>query len=106
MAAVEEDTHFTRAADNDPRCSRETPCLTHGLWQRLGNVTSAFFASVSWPMLSAEKFQAARRQLQQPPVQRPRRVYLDYNATAPLSAEAKAAMIAALDVTGNPSSVH
>jgi cysteine desulfurase len=36
----------------------------------------------------------------------PRRVYLDYNATAPLRPDAKAAMIAALDVTGNPSSVH
>ncbi|WP_294614209.1 cysteine desulfurase family protein [uncultured Roseovarius sp.] len=34
------------------------------------------------------------------------RIYLDYNATAPLRAEAKAAMIAAMDVVGNPSSVH
>jgi cysteine desulfurase len=34
------------------------------------------------------------------------RVYLDYNATAPLRAEAKAAMIAAMEVAGNPSSVH
>ncbi|MCT8160527.1 cysteine desulfurase family protein [Pseudoruegeria sp. SHC-113] len=34
------------------------------------------------------------------------RVYLDYNATAPLRAEARAAMIAAMDVAGNPSSVH
>ena len=34
------------------------------------------------------------------------RVYLDWNATAPLRAEAKAAMIAAMDVVGNPSSVH
>ncbi len=34
------------------------------------------------------------------------RVYLDHNATAPLRAEARAAMIAAMDVTGNPSSVH
>jgi cysteine desulfurase len=34
------------------------------------------------------------------------RVYLDWNATAPLRPEARAAMIAALDVTGNPSSVH
>jgi cysteine desulfurase len=32
--------------------------------------------------------------------------YLDYNATAPLRAEAKAAMISALDLVGNPSSVH
>ncbi|MFY0691293.1 MAG: aminotransferase class V-fold PLP-dependent enzyme [Paracoccaceae bacterium] len=34
------------------------------------------------------------------------RVYLDYNATAPLSAAAREAMIAAMDVVGNPSSVH
>ncbi len=34
------------------------------------------------------------------------RVYLDWNATAPLRAEARAAMIAAMDVVGNPSSVH
>jgi len=34
------------------------------------------------------------------------RVYLDYNATAPLRDEARAAMIAAMDVAGNPSSVH
>ena len=34
------------------------------------------------------------------------RCYLDWNATAPLRAEARAAMIAAMDVVGNPSSVH
>ena len=34
------------------------------------------------------------------------RAYLDWNASAPLRPEARAAMIAALDVTGNPSSVH
>ena len=34
------------------------------------------------------------------------RVYLDWNATTPLRAEARAAMIAAMDVVGNPSSVH
>ncbi|WP_149586735.1 cysteine desulfurase family protein [Tabrizicola flagellatus] len=34
------------------------------------------------------------------------RVYLDWNATAPLRPEAKAAMIAAMDLVGNPSSVH
>lgn len=33
-------------------------------------------------------------------------VYLDYNATAPLKPAAKAAMIAAMELTGNPSSVH
>ncbi|WP_126137003.1 MULTISPECIES: cysteine desulfurase family protein [Tritonibacter] len=34
------------------------------------------------------------------------RVYLDHNATSPLRPEARAAMIAAMDVCGNPSSVH
>lgn len=34
------------------------------------------------------------------------RVYLDWNATTPLRPEAKAAMIAAMDLVGNPSSVH
>lgn len=34
------------------------------------------------------------------------RVYLDWNATTPLRPEARAAMAAALDLCGNPSSVH
>lgn len=33
-------------------------------------------------------------------------VYLDHNATVPLRPEAKAAMVAALDACGNPSSIH
>jgi len=36
----------------------------------------------------------------------PQRVYLDWNATAPLRPEARDAVVAALDVCGNPSSVH
>jgi cysteine desulfurase len=34
------------------------------------------------------------------------RVYLDWNATAPIRPEARAAALAALEVVGNPSSVH
>jgi cysteine desulfurase len=34
------------------------------------------------------------------------RAYLDYNATAPLRAEVRARMVEALDIYGNPSSVH
>src|SRR5271154_3691092 len=34
------------------------------------------------------------------------RAYLDYNATAPLRTEARAAMAAAFDLPGNPSSIH
>lgn len=36
----------------------------------------------------------------------PRRTYLDHNATQPLRPAARAAMLSALDVVGNPSSVH
>ena len=34
------------------------------------------------------------------------RIYLDWNATAPLCAEACVAISAALDAVGNPSSIH
>jgi cysteine desulfurase len=34
------------------------------------------------------------------------RIYLDWNATAPLRPQARAAMVAAMDAVGNPSSVH
>ena len=34
------------------------------------------------------------------------RAYLDWNATAPLRPQARRAMEAALDLVGNPSSVH
>ena len=34
------------------------------------------------------------------------RVYFDHNATTPLREEARAAIVAAMDVVGNPSSVH
>ncbi len=35
-----------------------------------------------------------------------RRTYLDYNASAPLRVEARAAMLSVLELVGNPSSVH
>ena len=100
LAAVQEETQFTRCADNDPRCSRATPCLTHGLWQGLGDVTSKFFDSVSLADVvgSAYRPQATRATHA--------RTYLDYNATAPLHPNARAAMVAALDAGGNPSSAH
>ena len=39
-------------------------------------------------------------------VRPPNRTYLDYNATAPLRPEARQAALAAMETTGNPSSVH
>ena len=107
MAAVEEVTHFTRCTDNDPRCSVGTPCLTHGLWSALSRATSEFLESVSLAdVLPGGEFavKAAATVTESPAS--PRRAYLDYNATAPLCSEAKVAMIEALDVVGNPSSVH
>ena len=103
MTAADEETHFTQCTEGGPHCARETPCLTHGLWQRLGNVTSAFFSSVSLADVANRDFTAVRSRAASATAGR---VYLDYNATAPLRAEAKAAMIEALDVAGNPSSVH
>ncbi len=103
MFAVDEDTHFTRCADSDSHCSRDTPCLTHGLWRRLGQVTSSFFNSVSLADVVSGKIPLAPAAAL---ASGPSRVYLDYNATAPLRPEARDAMIAALDAAGNPSSVH
>src|SRR5215467_2422050 len=54
-------------------------------------------------MASAEKLARCRRL---DGLQMSERIYLDWNATAPLRPEARAAMIAALDHLGNPSSVH
>ena len=34
------------------------------------------------------------------------RIYVDWNATAPLRPQARSAILAALDAVGNPSSVH
>src|SRR4029077_2639810 len=36
----------------------------------------------------------------------PERIYLDWNATAPLRQQARAAAMAAFEIAGNPSSVH
>ncbi len=35
-----------------------------------------------------------------------RRAYMDHNATTPLRPEAREAVLRALEVTGNPSSIH
>jgi cysteine desulfurase len=107
MEAVEEDTRFTRCSHNDPRCSVATPCATHGLWNALSETTGEFLSSVSLADVIAGGRYSARPGLAAFPARvAGKRTYLDYNATAPLKPEAKAAMIAALDVVGNASSVH
>jgi cysteine desulfurase len=109
MDAVEEDTRFTRCSHNDPRCSAGTPCVTHGLWSALSEVTGQFLTSVSLADVVAGGRYSAKSTREASSVSArvaAKRTYLDYNATAPLRPEAKAAMMAALDVVGNPSSVH
>lgn len=109
MEAVEEDTRFTRCSHNDPRCSAATPCVTHGLWSALSETTGEFLASVSLAdVVAGGRYSArpTRTVSSAPTLSAVRRGYLDYNATAPLRPEAKAAMVEALDVVGNPSSVH
>ncbi len=134
MAAVDEQTRFTRcteqtadsrgavvvdAANATPGCTADKPCLTHGLWRALGDVTSSFFENVSLGDIIRDNkvaqlnpaatllpsSQTAPQPRRARANQKPR-IYLDYNATAPLHPAAKAAMIDALDVVGNPSSVH
>ncbi len=109
MDAVEEDTRFTRCSHNDPRCSAATPCVTHGLWNALSEATGRFLSSVSLADVVADGRYSAhpvRQSSSASARSTVRRTYLDYNATAPLRPEAKAAMIDALDIVGNPSSVH
>jgi DNA-binding IscR family transcriptional regulator len=48
MTAVDEGTRMTRCADGaEGRCLGDAPCLTHGLWQALGDEIGAFLSSVS-----------------------------------------------------------
>ncbi len=106
MAAVAEDTCFTRCTDDHASCSPGTPCITHALWQALGDTTSAFLDSVTLSDVVSGRFAGSAPRPASVAVLPSRRTYLDYNATAPLRAAAKSAMISALDAVGNPSSVH
>ena len=109
MSAVDEETEFTRCAGGDSGCAAGTRCITHDLWTELSDVTARFLdrASLADVIGGSVALQRARqaggsaRRLSGP-----RRTYLDFNATAPLCHEAREAMVAALDVVGNPSSVH
>lgn len=100
LTAVAEDTHFTRC-EQEAGCLAGTRCITHGLWQGLSDVTAGYLASHTLAdVVAGAAPQAPKSSSPQA------RSYLDYNATAPLRAEARAAMIAALDICGNASSVH
>lgn len=105
MSAVEEDTKFTRCTGEGAGCTGAEPCITHGLWSALSHTTSAFLQSVSLQDIVAGKLKASPAPAVSAAV-KPVRAYLDYNATAPLRSEVRAAMIEAMDCIGNSSSVH
>ena len=110
MSAVEEETKFTRCAGEGSSCTGTEPCIAHGLWSALSDATSGFLQAVSLADVIAGKFQTTSAPSAVPSKAGARagssRTYLDYNATAPLRPEVREAMIAALDCTGNASSVH
>ncbi len=106
MSAVEEATRFTRCSDTDIGCTKDKPCLTHGLWTALGDATTAFLSSVTLADVVSGKMAEGKRRSPASGGTSRASVYLDYNATAPLLPVAKAAMVSALDCVGNPSSVH
>ncbi len=110
LDAVDEETRFTRCSSGHDGCVAGETCITHSLWQALGRVTSDFLTQitladvVSGVVLESKAAPAAPALVTSVGV--PSRVYLDHNATAPMRPEVKAAMTAALDITGNPSSAH
>jgi len=106
MSAVEEGTRFTRCSDTDVGCTKDKPCLAHGLWTALGDSTTSFLSSVTLADVVSGKISEGKRRMPAPSGASRAPVYLDYNATAPLLPAAKAAMVSALDCIGNPSSVH
>ena len=113
IAAVDEPIRATRCDDKSGPCialpgQLTERCQTHDLWAELGRQISCFSARSPWPTSCSA---GARPRGPAHPRLRPGRGgvgmhYLDANASEPLRPEAKAAMTAAFEVTGNPSSVH
>ena len=122
ILAVDEPIRAIRCAPGAPIGCRgnKTRCLTHDLWEELGNQIHLYLSSVSLADVCEHRVlgtsgrahcqsfavaAAVRNILSRRPVPRTE-TYLDWNATAPLRPEAAAAVTAALARCGNPSSVH
>lgn len=108
MGAVDEETRFTRCGHSeDGGCTAGERCITHSLWQGLGDATTRYLESVSLTdVIAAASNATPAPAASATAAVKHKRVYLDYNATSPLVPEARTAMIDALDVVGNASSVH
>ncbi len=105
---------MTRCTGGETGCLGHERCLTHDLWTALGEQIETFLGGVSLkdvldgvpvskvsppcPSAPPKPWRRARSD--------ERRTYLDFNASAPLRPEAREAVLAALDLCGNPSSVR
>lgn len=118
MSAVDEATAFTRCTDERKGCTPTGRCITHGLWQALGDVTARFLEDVTLADIVDGRFadadanangaalgDASNATASSGAGSKPR-VYLDHNATSPVRTPVAVAMREALDLAGNPSSVH
>lgn len=111
LSAVAEETQFTRCHDEAAGCLAGERCITHGLWQGLTKVTAGYLGSVSLAGLintnaSPQVAKSPASARQSDAAHAIHRRYFDYNASAPMRPAVREAFIAALDVTGNASSVH
>ncbi len=113
-------THDAAAPAAKPGALGHERCLTHDLWTALGDQIELFLSGVSLKDVldgvptgqePSRKDRVSRHERGSgnrgdARVVIAKRTYLDFNASAPLRPEAREAMLAALDLDGNASSVH
>ena len=110
---MDEPIRITRCEGTTPGClvgtgERRMQCRTHDLWEATGRHLLLFLAAVTLAdVLSGDVCVVAARTAVAEPAEALllRHVYLDANASEPLRPEARTAMLAALELAGNPASV-
>ena len=118
IMAVDEPIAATRCKTGSTKgCTKSgARCVTHDLWEELGQQIHVFLSSVSLADVVERRVlgrakpcnEMACNDMESAEV-RGRRIvmhYLDHNATSPLRPESLSAISHALSVGGNPSSVH
>ena len=119
ILAVDEPIAATRCKTGSTKGCTKTGarCVTHDLWEELGQQIHVFLSSVSagrcggapgaGPFQTLQRHQCSdgrrnRGRLKSTKVMH----YLDHNATSPMRPESLSAVTHALGVGGNPSSIH
>ena len=94
-------------------CVKGEQCCAHDLWSSLGRQMMYFLESITLEDVVEQSQprpcsfdQAGQGPLCTGRLRRKVRTYLDHNATSPLRPAVKAAMLAAMEVHGNASSIH